>query len=55
MFWISTVALVMAAALVKLGVATFMVSMLSAALWTTLACLAVLLAFVMWQSWKRDR
>ena len=55
MFWIVTLALVMAAALVKLRVTTVMFSMLSAALWATLACLAVLLAFVMWLSWRRDR
>lgn len=55
MFWICTLALVMAAALVKLGVASVMVSMLSTALWATGACLAVLLAFVMLQAWRRDR
>jgi hypothetical protein len=55
MFWMSSLALVMAAALVKLGVASIMVSMLSAALWAALACLALLIAFVMWQAWRRNR
>jgi hypothetical protein len=45
----------MAAALVKLGVATIMVSMLSTALWAALACIAVLLAFVMWKASKWGR
>lgn len=55
MLWICALALVMAAALVKLGVASVMVSMLSATLWATLACLAALIVFVIWQAWKRDR
>lgn len=53
MFWIFSLAIVMAAALVKLGVATIMVSMLSAALWAALACIAVLLTFVMWTALRR--
>jgi hypothetical protein len=43
MFRIGALALAMAAALVKLGVASVMVGMLSAVLWATFACLAVLL------------
>jgi hypothetical protein len=53
MIWITTLALVMAAALVKLGVASVMVSILTTALWATGACIAALLTFVMWQSWRR--
>lgn len=53
MLWISVLALFMAGALVKLGVAMVMVSILSAALWVAGAGIAVLLSFVMWQSWRR--
>jgi hypothetical protein len=55
MFWMGALALLMPAALVRLGVASVMVSMLSAAFRARFACLNVLLALVMWQAWKRDR
>jgi hypothetical protein len=53
MFWICSLALMMAAALVKLGVAVVMISILTSALWVTGACLALLLAFVLWQSLRQ--
>jgi hypothetical protein len=53
MFWITALALFMAGALVKLGVAIVMVSMLTAALWAAGACLAVLLTLIIWLVWRR--
>jgi hypothetical protein len=53
MFWITALALFMAGCFIKLGVALVMVSMLTAALWTTLTCIAVLTALVMWESRRR--
>jgi hypothetical protein len=50
MFWITALALFVAGAFMKLGVALAMVSMLTAALWVTSACTAVLAALLMWQS-----
>jgi hypothetical protein len=53
MFWITALALFVAGAFMKLGVALVMVSVLTAALWTTLACMAVLIALLMWKSRRR--
>jgi hypothetical protein len=53
MFWITALALLVAGAFMKLGVALVMVSMLTAALWTTLACMALLVAFLIWQSRRK--
>lgn len=53
MFWITVLAMFIAAALVKLGVALVMVTILSAALWTTGAVLAVLTLFVIWRIRRR--
>jgi hypothetical protein len=50
MFWITALALFVAGAFMKLGVALVMVSMLTTALWATLACTALLLALLMWKS-----
>lgn len=52
MFWISTLSLVMAAALVKLGVASIMVSMLLTALSGPAPSVAILIALVGWQAWR---
>jgi uncharacterized membrane protein YccC len=50
MFWITALVFFMAGALVKLGATMVMVSMLSAAIYATAACLAALVAFVLWKS-----
>jgi Na+/H+ antiporter NhaD/arsenite permease-like protein len=53
MLWITALGFAMAAALVKLGVALVMVSILTTALWGAGACLLVLLSLVVWLAWRR--
>jgi hypothetical protein len=53
MFWITALAVLMAAAFVKLGVALVLVSLLSAALWAAGAGVAVLSGLVMWLAWRK--
>lgn len=53
MFWITLLAIAMAAALVKLGIALVMVSILTGALWTTGLALAVATSYLIWRIWRR--
>lgn len=49
MFWISILSLITAAAFFKLGIASIMVTMLTAALGATLTCLVALALVLLWQ------
>lgn len=53
MFWITLLAIAMAAALVKLGIALVMVSILTGALWTTGLTLAVGASYLIWHIRRR--
>lgn len=53
MFWITLLAIAMAAALVKLGVALVMVSILTGALWATGLALAVGVSYLIWHIRRR--
>ncbi|MBL0428747.1 hypothetical protein [Ramlibacter alkalitolerans] len=55
MIWMSLLALVMSAGLIKLGFASAMVGVLSAALVGAIAVIAALGAAVAWLSFKRQR
>ena len=53
MFWITLLAIAMAAALVKLGVALVMVSILTGALWAMGLVLALGASYVIWHIRRR--
>jgi hypothetical protein len=55
MFWIVLLALVMSAALIKFGMLSVLVGLLSTALTVALACIGGLVAFLLWQSWRKRR
>lgn len=53
MFWITLLAIAMAAALVKLGVALVMVSILTGALWAMGLALALGASYLIWHIRRR--
>lgn len=55
MFWMFLLALIVIAALFKLGAAVVMVSVLSVSLVFTSTVIVVLAGYVGWRSWRRRR
>lgn len=53
MFWISTLALITAAAFFKLGIASMLVTVLTAALGAAFTCLVALALVLLWQLRRR--
>ena len=55
MIWLFLASLAIAVALIKLGIATVMVSVLSKLLTASLAFIALLAGALLWQSWRHRR
>lgn len=55
MLWLFLAALTIAVALIKLGIATVMVSVLAKLLTASLAFIALLCGALLWQSWRHRR
>ena len=55
MIFVSLLALAIGTALIKLGIASVMVTILSKLLTASVALIALLLAVLLWQTWRHRR